>query len=385
MQTTLLASRCFDGFAFHNNALITIESNKIRSIVPDYQGPSDIQVTGLLCSGFIDLQVNGGGGVLFNNAPNVATLSKLINAHARFGTTAMLPTLITDEFKVMQQAAGAVSDAMAQGLPGILGIHFEGPHLSIAKKGIHPPSSIRPLMDQELHLLMRKDLGIVKVTVAPEQVSPDIIAELVTAGVIVSLGHSNANSEQVIAALAAGASGFTHLFNAMSPMTGRAPGMTGTALQQSQAYCGLIVDFHHVHQQNCKLAVQCKGVDKLALVTDAMHHVGSNEKRLPYMNTHILRQGDKLTLQDGTLAGSALNMATAVRNCHEGLSLPLADALRMATSTPAAWLGLQNKRGAIRAEFQADFVVLDSNFAVSQTWIGGEQVFSQTTTINEQE
>lgn len=385
MLKTILAKRCFDGTHFHDDTLIRVESGKIHSVEPNFKGCAEFETTDLVCSGFIDVQVNGGGGALFNNAPSSITLTRMVKAHAQYGTTAMLPTLITDELDVMHAAANAVSEAIASKQAGILGIHFEGPHLSIAKKGIHPSASIRPLKDEEMQLLMRKDLGIVKVTLAPEQVSEQCIRKLVDAGVIVSLGHSNASSEQTVESLNGGATGFTHLFNAMSPMVGREPGVTGTALQRQDVYCGLIVDFLHVHKQNCQLAYQCKGPQKLVLVTDAMHHVGSEQSRLPYLDTFIQRNGDKLTIEDGTLAGSALDMASAVRNCHQTLNLPLDHVITMASRTPATWLGIQNKRGAVQPGYQADLVALDQSLTVTNTWIGGEHVFSLSTHKQDQE
>lgn len=301
-------------------------------------------------------------------------------AHQTFGTTAMLPTLITDNIETMENAADAISLALRQKTPGIIGIHFEGPHLSTPKKGIHPESHIRGISDKELSLFKRKDLGIVCVTLAPENVSTDTIKDLVQAGVKVCLGHSNASVEQTIAAIDAGATGFTHLYNAMSPLTSRAAGMVGAALLRDEAYCGLIVDHEHVDEVSCKLAIKCKGSQKLMLVTDAMSHVGSNQTSLHFAGMDITRDGNKLTIEGGRLAGSALDMATAVRNTVKNLDIPLAQALQMASSTPTNFLSLQKNKGRLAQGFDADWVVLTKDINVIQTYIAGNKVYDSKAT-----
>jgi N-acetylglucosamine-6-phosphate deacetylase len=377
MSTTYLASSLFNGQQFESNMLVRCDKGKISAIEAYTDQPFDERLNGLLVPGFIDVQVNGGGGVLLNNEPSFGTIKTMLTAHSQFGTTAMLPTLISDHILLMQRAADAVAEAISQQHPGIIGIHFEGPHLSQPKKGIHRADYIRPITDGELTQFCRQDLGKVVVTLAPENVSPDIIKQLVGAGVKVCLGHSNADSDTVFAALAAGATGFTHLFNAMSPLTSREPGMVGAALLDEQSYCGLIVDHHHVHPQCCKLAVKTKGANRIMLVTDAMAHVGSEQDTLNYFDTVITRNGDKLTVPDGTLAGSALDMASAVRNTHRDLGVTLIDALRMASASPAEFLGLQNHLGKLATGYQADLVLLDDKQQVLASWIAGNKVFDK--------
>ncbi|MDF2179873.1 N-acetylglucosamine-6-phosphate deacetylase [Aliiglaciecola sp. CAU 1673] len=372
MHQRVIAKRFFDGQNWHQNKGVQWQDGRITAII-EPQSAHEQCFYGMLVPGFIDVQVNGGGGVLFNATPTVQALSDILQAHSAFGTTAMLPTLITDELLVIEKAADAVARAIAANVPGILGVHFEGPHLSVPKRGIHKSEFIRPPSDAELALYCRQDLGKVILTIAPETVPVDIIRELVSKGVRVCLGHSNADAETVIAALEAGASGFTHLFNAMSPMQSRAPGMVGTALADDNSYCGLILDHHHVHSLCAKVAIKAKGASRIMLVTDAMAHVGSSNPSLPYFDVEIHRVGDKLTLDDGTLAGSALDMATAVRHCHRDLGFPLENALQMASSSPAAFLGLGNELGALKAGYRADMVLLDDNLQVQQSWIGGHR------------
>lgn len=377
MSTTYLAETLFNGNEILNNVSMTVENGIITAIETGNKATDGVKLTGLVSPGFVDVQVNGGGGVLFNQDPSLQALQTMVQGHAIYGTTAMLPTLITDELPVIERAADAMAEAISQGTAGIIGIHFEGPHLSEPKRGIHSSSFIRPVSDKELAQYCRQDLGKVIVTVAPENVPADIIAELVKQGVHVCLGHSNATADVVEKALQAGATGFTHLYNAMSPLTSREPGMVGVALNDNNSYCGLIVDHHHVHATSCQLAIKAKGWQRIMLVTDAMAHVGSDITSLPYLDTEIIREGDKLALPNGTLAGSALDMASAVRNTHQDLGVPLIDSLNMASATPAAFLGLEQQLGKLAIGYPADFVVLDENQRVQSTWIGGNKHFDR--------
>ncbi|WP_416306946.1 N-acetylglucosamine-6-phosphate deacetylase [Neptunicella sp. SCSIO 80796] len=378
MPITYIAETLFDGHDMLSDIALTVDDGKITAITPATNNQPGIVLPGLVSAGFIDVQVNGGGGVLFNQSPTVDALKTMVKGHAIYGTTAMLPTLITDQLAVIQQAADAMAEAIRQQTPGIIGIHFEGPHLSEPKRGIHSTDFIRPISDKELAQYCRQDLGKVIVTVAPENVPADIIADMVKQGVHVCLGHSNATADVVEQALQAGASGFTHLYNAMSPLTSREPGMVGVALNDARSYCGLIVDHHHVHTTSCQLAIKAKGWQKIMLVTDAMAHVGSDISSLPYLDTEIIRTGDKLSLPNGTLAGSALDMATAVRNTHQDLGISLADSLNMASMTPATYLGMQDSLGKLAVGYAADFVVLDTQQKVKSTWIQGKKVFDST-------
>ncbi len=369
------AKHLFDGTQFKNDCLIQVNDNHIVGVTSGTQKQADIVLDGTVAPGFIDVQVNGGGGELFNNAPTLQTLVAMSTAHQRYGTTSMMPTVITDNLDVMQQAANGMQQALAQNLPGIVGIHFEGPHLSVPKKGIHPDNHIRQISDAELAIYTRKDIGKVQMTVAPETVPPAVIKQLVAEGVIVSLGHSNATAAQTLEALEAGATGFTHLFNAMSSVTGREAGMLGLALLNNDAFCGLIVDGEHVGKESCQLALKCKSAQKIMLVTDAMSHVGSEQSELTFAGMTITKNGNKLTIDNGRLAGSALDMASAVCNTVNDLHISLAEALIMASSTPATFLSLQHKKGYIQAGFDADWVTLSDDLQVTSTFIAGNCVY----------
>jgi N-acetylglucosamine-6-phosphate deacetylase len=379
-MTTYFAKRLFDGKRFHDNVYLEVNGDVIGSIKQAKENTAaDVVLNGLVCAGFIDTQVNGGGGVLFNYAPSVATLLTMMRGHSKYGTTAMLPTIITDSSEVMDAAANAIAEAVVTGTPGILGIHYEGPNLSNEKKGIHPSSHVRSISDADLATFTRQDIGKVMVTLAPENVSPDIITDLVNQGVVVSLGHSAATVEQALAAIDAGATCTTHLFNAMSGLTAREPGLINSALSDQRVTSGLIVDLHHVHPQNCALAYQCIGAERLMLVTDAMAHVGSDLQTLPWLDSTITRKDGKLTLDNGSLAGSCLDMSSAVRNMYLLLrqqarnydaDAVLANVLNMASRVPANLLGIANS-GSLQVGNKADFVLLNNDLFVSRCWIGG--------------
>lgn len=360
-------AKLFDGENWHQQVEVIVEAGVIQQIQPT----DNAVMAGTLVPGFIDLQVNGGGGVLFNTAPELATLATMMHAHSQFGTTAMLPTLITDDLGVMQQSADVIAAAIAQNMPGILGVHFEGPHLSVPKKGVHPEQHIRALSEQELALYSRTDLGIRLLTVAPENVTPEQISQLTAAGVLVWLGHSNADAKTVQQALAAGACGFTHLYNAMSPLTSREPGMVGVALTDPHSWCGLIFDGLHMHPLAAKLALLAKPKGKALIVTDAMSPVGTTDKEFAFFSGKVIRDGNKLTNEAGALAGSVLDMAAAIRYAITTLDVTPAEALRMAALYPAEALGVAAQRGRLLPGYAADFVLLDPHWWVQNCWIAG--------------
>ncbi|MBY6064101.1 N-acetylglucosamine-6-phosphate deacetylase [Pseudidiomarina sediminum] len=357
-----------DGWRQHQ--LITVEHGRVSSIRP---APAQHQYPvyqGRLVPGFIDIQVNGGGGVLFNHSCDVAGLQKMMQAHLAHGTTAMLPTLITDDYATMAKAAAAVRQARQQKVPGIVGVHFEGPWLAAKRKGVHREAFIRPPTAAELDLLTDPELGVVMVTLAPETVAPEVIQRLSHAGVKVFLGHSDATAAQVNAALDAGAIGFTHLYNAMSQLHSRAPGMVGVCLARD-AYAGIIVDGYHVDPQACQIAFRAKGKTQMMLVTDAMALAATTQTHTPFFDTEIQRHGDKLTTPDGTLAGSSLTMLEAVKNTVSQCQVPLTDALEMASLTPAKAIALEHEHGAIAEGHYANFMLLDADLSITQLWLHG--------------
>ncbi|WDD97385.1 N-acetylglucosamine-6-phosphate deacetylase [Thalassomonas actiniarum] len=373
-ELRLQVKKLFDGGAFVEDKVLTLSGGKLVAIDND-SARADIRLDGLLVPGFVDLQVNGGGGVLFNANPTFEGVKTMLAAHAKFGTTAMLPTVITDKVEVMAQAAETVACLLKEGEPGLIGIHFEGPHLSAAKKGAHSQGFIREISPAEWQIYQRKDLGQIIVTLAPEAVAVEDIRTLVALGIKVCLGHSNADYQCVKQALLAGADGFTHLYNAMSPLQGREPGMVGAALFHDEASCGIIADGFHLDDVCGQLALKVKPQDKVFLVTDAMQHVGCEQKEFNFFDRKITLTDGKLTSTTGELAGSALDMATAVKNAHLKMLLPLERALQMASLNPASYIN-QGQLGRIRVGAAADFVELTEDFKVLSTWIAGHRIFT---------
>jgi len=372
----LHVKKLFDGQNYIDDQVLTISDGKITAFDNKTTQVDDV-LEGLVVPGFIDLQVNGGGGVLFNDSPSLSNIKTIINAHSKFGTTAMLPTLITDKISVMKQAADAMAMAITEQVPGIIGIHFEGPHLSIAKKGTHAQEYIRPISDEEWAILERKDIGQILVTLAPETVVANDINRMISIGIKVCLGHTNADYKTAQAAIDAGADGFTHLFNAMSPIQGREPGVTGCALLNDHASCGIIIDGHHVDYVSVKLALKTKPVGKIFLVTDAMSTIGTDQTEFSFFDRTIFLKDGRLTSTTGELAGAALDMAQAVENTHIGLGLPLDESVRMATQYPANYINQGHVRGSLTIGSQADFVELDAKFKVKSTWIAGQEVYKK--------
>ena len=324
----------------------------------------------LLVPGFIDCQVNGGGGELFNDDPSVDTIATIARAHRRFGTTGFLPTLISDDLDVVARAIDAVREAIAGGVPGVLGIHIEGPFLNEERRGVHDASKLRELDADAVKLLTRPHGGVTLVTLAPERTTPAFIRQLSDAGVIVSAGHTNATYDQLQPAFAAGLRGFTHLFNAMSPLGSREPGAVGAALANENSWCGLIVDGHHVHPEVMKLALRAKRHERFMLVSDAMPSVGAAMKSFVLNGRPITVADNKLVDEEGRLAGADLDMATAVCNAVRMLGLTVTDAIRMASANPADFLALRDV-GRIAPGQRANLVLLDDALAVRETWIDG--------------
>ena len=354
------------------------EGGTIRDIVADDAIPATARIVrlagGTLAAGFIDLQVNGGGGVMFNDAPTVATVAAIGRAHRALGTTGFLATFISGMRADMVRAVAAVRAALEADEPGVLGIHFEGPHLNPARRGAHDARALRPPGAGDLDLLASLRPGRTLVTLAPECVAPADIAALTARGVIVAAGHSEADAETMRAAAAHGMTGVTHLFNAMGPLGHRTPGTAGAALSQDGLACTIIADGVHVHWDMVRLAWRAKPAGTLFLVTDAMAPVGAPAMEAFKVGGEAVRIRDGcLRTGDGRLAGSLLDLGTAVRNCVAHAGIPLDDALAMAAAWPADFLGLGASRGRLAPGLRADLVWLDEALCVRATWIAGRR------------
>lgn len=375
-------ARIFDGQHWHDDAALLVEFGHVSGIVradavPAHAAPARLD-GGSVVPGFIDLQVNGGGGVLFNNDPSVDAIRTICAAHARFGTTALLPTLITDAVAVNIAAIAAGKAAAEQGVPGFIGLHLEGPHLSLARKGTHDGALIRPMDDADLARLIAAcaDLPNLLCTVAAETVTPAQISALSAAGIVVSIGHSDASAATASAAFAAGASMATHLFNAMSQLGNREPGVVGAALTADSVHAGLIADGIHVHPATMQIALRAKsGEGRIFLVTDAMSQTGTDLSALTLNGRTITRADGALRLADGTLAGADLDMIDAVEFMHCRMGLPFEEAVRMASLYPARAMGIAAEHGHLQPGAVASFVHLSGERQVKATWIGGAEVF----------
>jgi N-acetylglucosamine-6-phosphate deacetylase len=376
MRTALVNGRILAGDGVVSGRTLLLSGSRIEALVE----PGDsrcrkaaiVDIEGqLLLPGFIDVQVNGGGGVLFNDDPSPESIRAIGAAHRRFGTTGFMPTLISDDLQTIGRAIDAVQWALDGGMPGVLGIHIEGPFLNSARRGVHDSKHLRLLDAGLVSLLSRLRTGKTVVTLAPEMTTPEIVAKLTAAGVLVSAGHSEASYGETAAAIAHGLRGFTHLFNAMARLEPRDPGIVGAALYDENTWCGIIVDGHHVDPIMLKLALRCKRHDRFMLVTDGMPPVGSDQPSFVLQGRTIRVVDGICRDENGTLAGTALDMAAAVRNSVSLLGLHIAEAARMASQYPAEFLGLGHELGRIAPGYRANLVQMDDEFNVRRTWIEG--------------
>ncbi|MFD9902497.1 N-acetylglucosamine-6-phosphate deacetylase [Mesorhizobium sp. NPDC059025] len=378
----LTGARIFDGTDWHDDAALIVADGLVETIAGRSTIPPEAEVVdlggGILAPGFIDLQVNGGGGVMLNDHPDLASIETICRAHVPFGTTALLPTLITDTPEITAAAIAAGAEAAKRKLPGFLGLHLEGPHLSLSRKGAHDPKLIRPMnaADQAALIAARGKLPVLQTTVAPESVTAAQVEALAKAGIVVSLGHSDTDYATATAYAGAGASMATHLFNAMSQIGNREPGLAGAAIDGGTIFAGLIADGIHVHPATIEIALKAKqGPARIFLVTDAMATIGTNMTEFTLNGRTIYRKEGSLRLADGTLAGADLDMISAVRFMHQVVGIDLAEALRMASLYAAEAVGQSHRLGRFAKGTAADIVALSDDLAMKGVWIGGDRVF----------
>lgn len=372
----LVNARVLADEGFLTGRAVLVDGERIAAVVdaadPRVRSAERHDLAGaMLLPGFIDAQVNGGGGVLFNDAPTVETLRTIGGAHRRHGTAGFMPTLISDDLSVIAAAIAAVRSAIAERVPGVIGVHIEGPFISEARKGAHDPAKFRDLDARGVQLLTSLGVGRTLVTLAPEVTTPQTIAELARAGVVVSAGHTDATYEEIGTALAHGVTGCTHLFNAMSPLTSREPGAVGALLDNPDCWCSLIVDGKHVHPAALRIALACKRPDRFILVTDAMPIVGSGQDFFMLQGRRIETRDGVCVDEAGVLSGSAIDMATAVRNTVNLLGVPIEQAARMASTYPAQFLRLDHELGRIAPGYRASLTAVDEGLRVLGTWIDG--------------
>ncbi|MDO3388220.1 N-acetylglucosamine-6-phosphate deacetylase [Gilvimarinus sp. SDUM040013] len=379
MKQALVGARIFTGDQFLDNRAVVIEGANIISlpendnVVQSYPDAEIIELDGgIIAPGFIDLQVNGGGGAFFTNDTSVSALQSMLDGHRPTGTTSMLPTLISDTRTTHQAGVKAVADAVDARMQGILGIHIEGPFFDMDKRGAHNAKYIREIEDEDMQWLTAIEGFKIMVTLAPEHAASGQIKRLVDSGIFVAAGHTNAHYEDVMLAIDEGLSGFTHLFNAMRPQTGREPGVVGAALDSANTWCGIICDNHHVHPGSVRVAMNAKPLGKLYLVTDAMSTVGGEQKSFTIYGEEIFEKDGALVNAEGNLAGSAIGMIDAVRIAHQAIGISLSECLRMASLYPAQYMRLNQSLGRIDDNYRADLVHFTNDFNVTATWVAGD-------------
>ena len=373
----LYGARIFDGERLHDDCALVVEGASVVSLTRIEDRPRGGEQVdlggGVLSPGFIDWQINGGGGILFNAEPTVEGIAGIAAAHRRAGVTSFLPTVVTDAPRVLGAALAAAREARTH-VPGALGVHVEGPFIDPKRKGAHPAEFIRPMEQKDADALIGGRAGVMVVTLAPAAVPLERIARLAKAGIVVSLGHSDASAEEAQTVFDAGASAVTHLYNAMSQLSSRAPGVVGAALADPRIVCGLIADGEHAHAAAYRVALAAKGARGIALVSDAMSPAAGGPDVFELQGRRIRRVGSKLVTDDGTLAGAAITMRDAVDYVVHVLKVPLADALTMATLTPARLLGVDDRIGRLKPGYGADFVHLTDALEVAEVWAGGRQL-----------
>jgi N-acetylglucosamine-6-phosphate deacetylase len=376
MKKAISAPDVFDGNEFYQNHAVLIDGETVVGISSLEMVPSDFALErhtkGTLAPGFVDWQVNGGGGVLFNNETSVEGLRRMVKGHHTGGTTSLLPTIVSDTLETRKQAVEAVRDYISSGEKGVLGLHLEGPYFASERRGTHDQSYLTSISENDISWLgTLSDIRLL-VTLAPEILKAGQVKALCDHGVIVCAGHTDARAEQISQALSEGLRGFTHLYNAMRPATGREPGVVGSALVDQNSWCGIIVDGHHVDSQMVRLAHLAKLKGKLCLVTDSMATVGSESNSFELYGSTITEQNGCLINSEGRLAGSAISMIEAVRNSHLDVGIELSECLRMASLYPATFLEFDDSYGFLKNNYRADIVHFDEHFKVLQTWVAGE-------------
>ena len=379
LTKAIINGQIFDGSKVHSGCAVLFAENVISAIVPEEELPTSIEIDfdldgGTLVPGFVELQVNGGGGVLFTDAPTVDGIRTIGAAHRQFGTTGFMPTLITTDFGTMRRAIRAVDDAIEADVPGVLGIHLEGPFLNVARKCAHDHKQFQVIDDEAIELLTSLKHGKTIVTIAPENTTTEVIEHLTSSGVFVAAGHSAANYEQTLAAIEAGVTGFTHLFNAMNPMLHREPGMVGAAITDRTCWFGIIADGFHVHPTALQIAVSAKYQGGSVLVTDAMPVVGSETNAFE-LGGEIIRSVDGRCINSsGSLAGSDLTMIDAVNNTAKFARLDWFEAVRMASLYPARAIEVDRSYGQICPGRPANMVAVSAKRSVVRTWIDGDGI-----------
>ena len=377
MKQALLGSQIFCGERFYDDHALLVEGKSIVDIVDKNNTPDNFNKIeldqGILAPGFIDLQVNGGGGVLFNNSPNKESLNTIIKAHQFFGTTSVMPTVISDSLEVLEQCIKTVTEEIKNN-SSLLGIHIEGPFFNTKYRGVHQKQYISTINSDYLNLFESLKGFPVMLTLAPECISSQQLKHLTSLGIKTLAGHSDASYDELDDAIKNGLDGFTHLFNAMGQISAREPGVVGSALHFENTFASIIVDLHHVHPSLIQLAYQLKPKGKLFFISDSMATINHGKPSFELYDEVVNESDGRLVNSEGKLAGSSITQIDAVKNAYQKCNIPLNQALAMASRYPAEYLGIENHLGSLKPGYRADLVHFDSNFKVHNVWVSGKQI-----------
>ena len=377
MKQAITGSKLFNGIDFIEHKALLIEDQHIAGIVNKDAIPTDFQVKkldgGILSPGFIDLQVNGGGGKLFNNSPDKESLNTIISAHQYFGTTSIMPTVISDSLNILQKCTDTISNEIDNN-HSLLGIHIEGPFFNVKYRGVHQKQYINTINASYLNLFETLDKFPVMLTLAPECISIKQLKHLKSLGFKILAGHTDASYDQLEEAVKYGLDGFTHLFNAMGQISAREPGVVGSAFDFDETSASIIVDLHHVHPSLINLSFKQKPKGKLFFVSDSMATINHGEPSFELYDEVVSESNGRIINSEGKLAGSSITQIDAIKNAYQKCSIPLESAISMATLYPAEYLGVSDYIGQLKKGYRADLAHFDSNFHVQNVWLAGKQI-----------
>ena len=377
MKQAITGSKLFNGIDFIEHKVLLIDDQHIAGIVNEDAIPTEFQVKklegGILSPGFIDLQVNGGGGKLFNNSPDKESLNTIISAHQYFGTTSIMPTVISDSLNILQKCTDTISNEINNN-HSLLGIHIEGPFFNVKYRGVHQKQYINTINASYLNLFETLDKFPVMLTLAPECISIKQLKHLKSLGFKILAGHTDANYDQLEEAVKYGLDGFTHLFNAMGQISAREPGVVGSAFDFDETSASIIVDLHHVHPSLINLSFKQKPKGKLFFVSDSMATINHGEPSFELYDEVVSESNGRIINSEGKLAGSSITQIDAIKNAYQKCSIPLESAISMATLYPAEYLGVSDYIGQLKKGYRADLAHFDSNFHVQNVWLAGKQI-----------
>ena len=377
MKKAITGSKLFDGKEFIEHKALLIDDQHIAGITNEDDIPPDFEVQkldgGILSPGLIDLQVNGGGGKLFNNSPDKDSLNTIISAHQYFGTTSIMPTVISDSLNILQKCTDTISNEIKNN-HSLLGLHIEGPFFNVKYRGVHQKQYINTINASYLNLFETLDKFPVMLTLAPECISIKQLKHLKSLGFKILAGHTDANYDQLEEAIKYGLDGFTHLFNAMGQISAREPGVVGSAFDFDETTASIIVDLHHVHPSLINLSFKQKPKGKLFFVSDSMATINHGEPSFELYDEVVSESNGRIINSEGKLAGSSITQIDAIKNAYQKCSIPLESAISMATLYPAEYLGVSDYIGQLKKGYRADLAHFDSNFHVQNVWLAGKQI-----------